>query len=412
MDNTYKFHTYPNIDPETSHKIIIGDLKYLQLVYMHGEPPKIKSPVSSRKIGVNKIEYKKLIKQGYTDDQLLYDLILPFSKLTIDDNDITTDDTNMIIDKKNDIIDNTNMIIDKKTDITIDDIKTDKKPNKTLNKTFKNITLSTKVKINIFFGHLCLFVLKDCKLYGYGNNNGQMMDVDGVLNCCCSMFRTYIYTKNGLYCIDEFKMKFIPFDFKIKLMHYSFGYIFIVTGGGDLYLLNDYSLEFIDTKVKNVKLMSSCHDHVLLLCDYLYYVNHQSYLDIKGNMKRYNVIDKIIKLASSNNHDLILTKYNLYGIKNQKLTVLELDNVIDISCSDTHAMILTSSNIYGFGDNSSGQLGNTIPFVSPNNTINVYCGRHSTIIKTENQFYGLGDFYVRDERTKINYTTPTIINFN
>lgn len=406
MDNTYKFHTYPNIDPDTSQKIIIGDLKYLQLVNMHGEPPKIKSPISSRKIGINKIEYKKLIKQGYTDDQLLYDLILPFSKLTIDDtNDIKNND--MIIDVKNNDIKNNinnNMIIEKK-------------PNKTLNKTFKNITLSTKVKTNIFFGHLCLFVLKDCKLYGYGNNNGQLMDVvDGVLNCCCSMFRTYIYTKTGLYCIDEFKMKFIPFDFKIKFIHYSFGYIFIVTEQGDLYLLNDYSLEFIDTKVKNVKLMSSCHDHVLLLCDHLYYVNHQSYLDIKGNMKRYNVIDKIIKLSSSNNHDLILTKYNLYGIKNQKLTVLELDNVIDISCSDTHAMILTSSNIssniYGFGDNSSGQLGTLIGIMTtPPNTINVYCGRHSTIIKTENQFYGLGDFYVKDA-SKINYITPTIINFN
>jgi hypothetical protein len=62
----------PNIDPITGSVIKIGGPEYRKLVDKYGEPNKIKSPKSNKLISVNKGEYKKLIKSGYTDNRLLY----------------------------------------------------------------------------------------------------------------------------------------------------------------------------------------------------------------------------------------------------------------------------------------------------------------------------------------------------
>ncbi len=67
-----QFYDQPNVDPRTGKKIIVGKCVYNQLVKLYGEPPKITSPKSKTKICVNKDAYKKLIKEGYTDDELLY----------------------------------------------------------------------------------------------------------------------------------------------------------------------------------------------------------------------------------------------------------------------------------------------------------------------------------------------------
>lgn len=66
-----KFLTNPNKNPKTGEDMKIGGKKYKKLEEKYGVP-KIKSPKTQKKIGVNKGEYKKLIKEGYTDDQLLY----------------------------------------------------------------------------------------------------------------------------------------------------------------------------------------------------------------------------------------------------------------------------------------------------------------------------------------------------
>ena len=67
-----QFYMKPNQDPKTGQKITVGDATYNTLVYKYGEPPKITSPKTNAKIAINKGEYKKLIKEGYTDDALLY----------------------------------------------------------------------------------------------------------------------------------------------------------------------------------------------------------------------------------------------------------------------------------------------------------------------------------------------------
>ncbi len=72
MSKKQKFYIHPNKDPRNDKIIVIGDPVYKELVYLYGEPSKIVSPKTKSKIGVNKGEYKKLIKEGYTDDQLLY----------------------------------------------------------------------------------------------------------------------------------------------------------------------------------------------------------------------------------------------------------------------------------------------------------------------------------------------------
>lgn len=69
-----KFLTNPNKDPKTGIPIKIGGKEYKHLEEKYGTP-KIKSPKTQKKISVNKGEYKKLIKEGYTDDQLLYGTI-------------------------------------------------------------------------------------------------------------------------------------------------------------------------------------------------------------------------------------------------------------------------------------------------------------------------------------------------
>lgn len=60
----------PYINPDTNENVVIGSKEYKQLVKKYGEPHKIKSPKSNKLIGVNKGEYKNLIKSGYTDTQL------------------------------------------------------------------------------------------------------------------------------------------------------------------------------------------------------------------------------------------------------------------------------------------------------------------------------------------------------
>lgn len=69
------FRTKPSFHPKTNEPIVIGGKAYNKLEEKYGEPNKIKSPKTQSKIGVNKGEYKKLIKEGYTDNQLLYDII-------------------------------------------------------------------------------------------------------------------------------------------------------------------------------------------------------------------------------------------------------------------------------------------------------------------------------------------------
>lgn len=66
-----KILSFPNKDPKTGEMIKIGGKRYKALEEKYGTP-KIKSPKTQFKIGVGKGEYKKLIKEGYTDDQLLY----------------------------------------------------------------------------------------------------------------------------------------------------------------------------------------------------------------------------------------------------------------------------------------------------------------------------------------------------
>lgn len=80
------FRTKPSYHPKTNEPIKIGGKEYKQLEEKYGEPNKIKSPKSRTNISVNKGEYKKLIKAGYTDDQLLYGTNNIINKVSVKDN--------------------------------------------------------------------------------------------------------------------------------------------------------------------------------------------------------------------------------------------------------------------------------------------------------------------------------------
>lgn len=349
-----KFHKYPNIDPLTDKKIIIGDKRYLELVVQYGEPSKIISPITQRKICINKLEYKKLIKSGYTDEQLLYPKLTP--KVTecemVDMTD--TKDIDTIINQMS------------KMSITED---------------------------NVFFGHLSTFILKD-KLYCFGKS----LQSPSVITCCPTMFNLYIYTFEGLFILHPSGIRKIEFNHAIQTMKYSFGYLFILTTKNELYVYHDYTQEFTSNQIKNVKLISTCSVHALLLIDNrVYIIPHDLYSDITlENVKSYK-IKNVVKLSASKRGDLILSD-KLYGIKENDLWRLNVDDVIDISSSDYHDMVLTKKGLIGFGENSSGQLGQgnkhkyegLVNIDIPKGTTRVYCGIHNTIVYN-GDYYGFGD---------------------
>lgn len=71
MNKETLFKKYPDRDPQTKKSIKIGGDQYKKLVKQYGTP-KIKSPKTGRKIGVNRTEYKNLLKEGYSQHELLY----------------------------------------------------------------------------------------------------------------------------------------------------------------------------------------------------------------------------------------------------------------------------------------------------------------------------------------------------
>lgn len=66
-----QFKSNPLIDPVNGKAIKINSKRYNELIDKYGEPNKINSPKSKKLISVGKGEYKKLIKEGYTDNQLI-----------------------------------------------------------------------------------------------------------------------------------------------------------------------------------------------------------------------------------------------------------------------------------------------------------------------------------------------------
>ena len=64
MDSSTKFLNYPDQDPRTRESIEIGGEKYKKYQKKYGTP-KIKSPKTGRRIGVNRTEYKKLLNEGF-----------------------------------------------------------------------------------------------------------------------------------------------------------------------------------------------------------------------------------------------------------------------------------------------------------------------------------------------------------
>jgi hypothetical protein len=92
------FRNNPSIDPITGDTIKIGSKKYKQLVEKYGEPNKIRSPKTNKLIGINKIEYKKLKKEGYTDNQLIMNEIKIFN---IDGKNYTENELLMMINYYN-----------------------------------------------------------------------------------------------------------------------------------------------------------------------------------------------------------------------------------------------------------------------------------------------------------------------
>lgn len=375
----YQFHECPNIDPLTKTKIKIGDKRYLELVNLYGEPPKIKSPLTQRKIAVNKIEYKRLIAKGYTDDQLLYPS-LSSSILQPIKTDIKAD-KNLNMDM--DVETNVEIKINNE-EVDIDDV----------------INQMTNMAINddnVYPGHLCTYILTD-KLHCLGKS----LPLDSLappITCCPSMLNLYMYNKDGLFVMNETGFKKLDFHHPVKCMKYSFGYVFIQTQNHDLYIYHDYEQQFLPQILHNIALISSCYDHLLLYVDNrVYVVPHMHYTNIDlDDMDSYKIKDAI-KLSASKRGDLILTPRYLYGIKDAEKWLLNVDDVIDISSNDYVDMVLTKTELYGFGDNSHGQLGQgnkneyegLVKIPIPNGTKRVYCGRHNTIVYN-GQYYGVGD---------------------
>lgn len=66
-----QFKKEPYKNPVTVAQVEIGSKEYENLVKKYGQPYKIKSPKTGRKINIGRGEYTKLKNDGYTDEQLL-----------------------------------------------------------------------------------------------------------------------------------------------------------------------------------------------------------------------------------------------------------------------------------------------------------------------------------------------------
>ena len=70
----YQFHHYPNINPITKKKMIIGSKEYMQFVNKYGYPTII-SPETHKQINVGGQTYIKLIEKGHQEEDLLHTLL-------------------------------------------------------------------------------------------------------------------------------------------------------------------------------------------------------------------------------------------------------------------------------------------------------------------------------------------------
>lgn len=70
LSKKQQFLQNPFIDPENGNVLKINSKRYKELINKYGQP-KVKSPKSHKLISVGKGEYKNLIKEGYTHEQLL-----------------------------------------------------------------------------------------------------------------------------------------------------------------------------------------------------------------------------------------------------------------------------------------------------------------------------------------------------
>jgi hypothetical protein len=66
-----QFRLVPYINPKTGAEVVIGSPEYNILVKKYGEPNKIKSPKSNVLIGVGKGAYVQLLKEGYSNKELI-----------------------------------------------------------------------------------------------------------------------------------------------------------------------------------------------------------------------------------------------------------------------------------------------------------------------------------------------------
>jgi hypothetical protein len=72
MSKKQRFLTNPIVDPVDGKTIVVNKGRYKELANKYGEPNKIKSLKSQKLIGVGKGEWKKLMKEGYTPEQLIH----------------------------------------------------------------------------------------------------------------------------------------------------------------------------------------------------------------------------------------------------------------------------------------------------------------------------------------------------
>ena len=423
------FHNYPNIDPETGDKILIGSKKYLELVNKYGEPPKIISPKSGKKIGIGKGEYYKLIKEGYDES----DLLLSISKVekvkspktnklitvggktyndlikqgyikteTISELPVTSDvglnvdltRTSMFNELPDEIIgeliNNTNLY-----DL-LDLCKTNKRVNTLCqkNKNFRILIDNVKQK-EVICGGNHAFILKDGILYGIGDNSYGQLGLSsnikntnkiteiikgGVLLVACGMNYTMIVTKKGLYGTGD-------------------------NSSGQLGIGDDrkkiFRFEKVDTtKIGTILSVSCGFNHTIIMSHqndimelYGFGSNRNGQLgDVRSIGSRFDIPTKInfnlpvISIICKYNYTLAITPdgcytfgFNIIGpmgfIKTEPDNIqyyekIPLNNVLSVSCGISHIMVHTTDGLYGLGMNRDGQIG--IPNIGTANGYKIF----------------------------------------
>lgn len=423
-----QFKKAPYIDPETKNTLDVNSKRFKQLVKLY--EPQVLNPETDRMIMVGKQTYKNLINKGYTLEDLVTQSYKHAKIEALPDQLLPNDMLNEIINQS-----------DTKELLSLC------YSNKNIHQLCKNNHAFNVLMNNLgkafFTKDACMILTKE-GLYVMGWNEYEIyqpfkltyrlyittiIPIKNILTVCGTYATFIYYTKEGLFINKFNKIKKIETP-PIKNIVCNNYYLFIVTTSNQLLTVSIQSDDYILTNTgltDVVSVQTSLFNSIIWFKNGIYKLSINPYrvLDF-SNLKKYDILGKVLKIVCGFENSIILTDTGLYSINLETDNIQKLnfhETVLDVACGIYHVILLTKSGLYAYGsDNAYGELGQgntefntshrtiqTAVKIKSKEIVNVYAGLNSTIVKSiNNHYYGFGKniFGIKDKQS---ITLPTLI---